>query len=71
MRSTRNDAALNAHLAKVVFCCVPHHGRASIDPGPILLHDDARDDVFVGFVEGLKLLEAVVDNGVCPVRHLL
>lgn len=59
-----------SHLTEIVFCCVPHHRGARVDPGPVLLHDDARDYVLVRLVERLELLEAVVDDCVCPVGHL-
>lgn len=58
------------HLAKVVFRGIPHHGRASVHTSPVLLHDDARDDVLVRLVERLELLEAIVDDRICPISHL-
>ena len=59
-----------SHLTEIVFCCVPHHRGARVDPGPVLLHDDARDYVLVRLVERLELLEAIVDDCVGPVGHL-
>lgn len=59
-----------SNLAEVILCRVPHHGRASVNSGPSLLHDDTRDYVLVGLVERLHLFEAVVDDCICPIRHL-
>ena len=41
----------HAHLALIVFFCVPVHTRTGIEASSILLHDDAGDDVLVGLVE--------------------
>lgn len=59
-----------SHLTEIIFSCVPHHRGARVDPGPVLLHDDARDYVLVRLVERLELLEAIVDDCVGPVGHL-
>lgn len=65
-----SNAMYVAYLAKVVLRGIPHHGRAGVDTCPVLLHDDARDDVLEGLVERLELLETVINDRIRPVRHL-
>lgn len=54
----------------IVLCSVPNHGSTRVDPCPVFLHNDAGDYVLVRLVEGLELLQTVVDDRVRPVRHL-
>lgn len=66
----RSDVLHVAHLAKVVFCGIPHHRCAGVHPGSVLLHDDACYNVLEGLVERLQLLETVVNDRIGPVCHL-
>jgi hypothetical protein len=60
-----------AHLALVVLLCVPVHASCCVQSCSILLHDDACYDVLVRLVERLQLSQAVVNDVIRPISHLL
>ena len=62
---------LPRYAHEAVLRVVPEKRRARVQARAVLLHDDARDDVFEGPVQRLELLEAGVDDRVDLVVHEL
>lgn len=66
-----HGGVLPGHLTIAVLARVPVHAGGCVETRASLLHDDASDDVLERSCQGLQVFEAVGDDVVRPLVHLL